>query len=144
MTSAPAPVAPITDPPKGDIPTLLPDDFFDNPTKNIKQKQEREKQKQEEDEWNRFQKAMQEESHKSAMVVEHDDKETRTQKELDEIEEQMERWRKIHDLEVKQEQVNVKKTEIMDCKPSLNEESERTSSDDEDLELMDWRKRNLW
>ncbi|XP_055351754.1 zinc finger protein 830-like [Paramacrobiotus metropolitanus] len=137
-SEAPTPSDPVVE----DTSSAVPDDFFDKPTKNIRQKLEREKQKQEEEEWSKFQKAIHEESHKSAMAVEQEDEAARKQRELEEIEEQMTRWQKIHDLEIRREQgkgaapVPEKKGE------SVREDSGEEDSDD--VDTFDWRKRKLW
>ncbi|OWA51948.1 putative Zinc finger protein 830 [Hypsibius exemplaris] len=126
-------------------PVLLPDNFFDKPTKNIKQKQEREKKVLEEEEWLKFQKAINEETHKSAVVVEHDDDEAKRKRELDEIEEQLVRWEKLHDLELKKEEVAKKLAASEAMEVSTGGDSDSGDDDaGDDFNMMDWRKRKLW
>ena len=124
--------------------TPLPDNFFDKPTKNLKQKQEKDKKKQEEEEWAQFQRAINEESHKSAAVVEHDDEEAKRQRELEEIEEQLVRWEKLHDLELKKEEVAKKLVSADEAMDVTVEKAAESDDEGDDFDLMNWRKRKLW
>ena len=129
---------------------LLPENFFDKPTKNVAQKQEREKKALAEDEWAKFQKSIQEESHKSAVIVEHEDETATMIRELDDVQEQMDRWEKIITLEKKKEEAVKKATEsattLTENTHLIADNASKESEDDtdDDLDFLDWRKKSIF
>ncbi|GAU98470.1 hypothetical protein RvY_09610 [Ramazzottius varieornatus] len=133
-----------------DTSSIIPENFFDNPTKNIAQKQEREKKAQAEDEWSKFQKSIQEESHKSAVIIEEDDEKATKQKELDQIDEQMARWEKIKALEIQKEEAAKKlasgsaAAEKSTAEKIEDASNQSDDNSDDDLDFLDWRKKSIF
>ncbi|KAL5008104.1 hypothetical protein ScPMuIL_013685 [Solemya velum] len=117
------------------ISDALPEGFFDDPKKDAKVRKVEYRDKMD-DEWELFQRAMKEETHVSEAIMAEEDEQVTVDRNIDEIDDQIQRWKEINDLQVK-------KDKIMENKP---EKSEKDSLDsDEDLdeneleEFLNWR-----
>ncbi|XP_022329781.2 zinc finger protein 830-like [Crassostrea virginica] len=118
---------------------ILPEGFFDNPKADAKVRQVEYKDKLDE-EWEMFQRAIKEENHVSEAIMEEEDEIVNVERNIDEIDDQISRWKEINDLEIKKEEIMQKKTSADDVKEDMDDED----VEDEDLEdFMDWRSKTL-
>ncbi|XP_052698303.1 zinc finger protein 830-like [Crassostrea angulata] len=118
---------------------ILPEGFFDNPKADAKVRQVEYKDKLDE-EWEMFQRAIKEENHVSEAIMDEEDEIVNVERNIDEIDDQINRWKEINDLEIKKEEIMQKKT----SEDIVKEQSDDEDVEDEDLEdFMDWRSKTL-
>ncbi|XP_041351863.1 zinc finger protein 830-like [Gigantopelta aegis] len=115
----------------------LPEGFFDDPKLDAKVRQVEYKDKMEE-EWEQFQRAMQEETHVSRVIMEEDDVQANLDRNIDEIDDQMTRWQEIEDLHVKKEVVMQKTGD------GQKDEDSDEDLDESELDLFNWRAKKTW
>ncbi|XP_060079789.1 zinc finger protein 830-like [Ylistrum balloti] len=119
---------------------VLPEGFFDDPKTDAKVRNVEYKDKMEE-EWEMFQRAMKEENHVSEAIMDEEDEQANVDRNIDEIDDQINRWNEINNLQIKKE-------EIMSNQGSKETGSKSDSDEDaEDQELqefMDWRSKKSW
>ncbi|GLV40969.1 uncharacterized protein CBL_04493 [Carabus blaptoides fortunei] len=112
---------------------MLPEGFFDDPKLDAKARNLEYKDPLEE-QWEKFQKEIKEVNSKSAEIIADDQEEATTERQIDEIEEQMRNWSRVLDLERKKDVVKVTAEE------TLQETSVASSDDEENFnEFLDWR-----
>lgn len=116
---------------------VIPEGFFDNPKQDAKVRQVEYKDKMEE-EWDMFQKAMKEESHVSEAIVEEEDEQINVDRNIEEIDDQINRWKEVNDL-------HIKKDEMPHKTDNKTSDSDNDSDiDDENLEdFLDWRSKKI-
>ncbi|KAL0132075.1 hypothetical protein PUN28_000090 [Cardiocondyla obscurior] len=114
-------------------PAILPEGFFDDPIMDAKIRNVEYKDPVEE-EWEKFQKEIKEETAQSAQIIADDQEEATTERQLDEIEEQLRHWSRVMDLAKRMEQVQGtdRKQENVDDDASSGDEAEFD-------EFLDWR-----
>ncbi|XP_045187444.2 zinc finger protein 830-like [Mercenaria mercenaria] len=118
---------------------VLPEGFFDDPKMDAKVRKVEYVDKMEE-EWELFQKTMKEETHVSEAIVEEEDEQVNVDRNIDEIDEQIQCWKEVNDLETKKEEI-MKKAPV---------DSKKDNDSDEDLneemldEFLDWRSKKSW
>ncbi|XP_033098119.1 zinc finger protein 830-like [Anneissia japonica] len=122
----------------------LPEGFFDDPNMDAKVRKV-EPKKNIEDEWVEFQKVMEQEQKVSEAILEEDVDEAQKERQIDEIDEQMTRWKKADILRDKQEELRAKVSQ----QTSSTVENEETNDDDNDdeadfEEFLDWRSKEAW
>ncbi|KAK3092567.1 hypothetical protein FSP39_004492 [Pinctada imbricata] len=118
---------------------VLPEGFFDNPKADAKVRQVEYKDKMEE-EWEMFQRAMKEESHVSEAIMEEEDEQINVDRNIDEIDDQINRWKEINTLEIKKEEIMQRKNEA----PGKEEDDSDDDLGEEDLEeFLNWRSKKL-
>ncbi|KAK3597132.1 hypothetical protein CHS0354_038051 [Potamilus streckersoni] len=117
----------------------LPEGFFDDPVMDAKVRKVEYINKQEE-EWELFQRAMKEEAHVSEQIVEEEDEQVNINRNIDEIDDQMQRWREVDDLHNKREEI-IQKAPANEQKES-EDDAELNEADLE--EFLDWRSKKLW
>lgn len=119
-------------------PPTLPEGFFDDPIMDAKVRNVEYKDPIEE-EWERFQKEIKEETAQSAQIIADDQEEATTERQRDEIEEQIRHWSRVMDLVKRKEQV-----QAADRKQDSG--SDDASSEDEAGfdEFLDWRAKNSY
>ncbi|XP_063994229.1 zinc finger protein 830 isoform X1 [Diachasmimorpha longicaudata] len=112
---------------------VLPEGFFDDPILDAKVRNVEYKDPIEE-EWDKFQREMREEAAQSAQIIAEDQEEATTERQLDEIEEQIRNWSRVMDLVRRKEQVQAaeRKKESVEEDMSSGDESEYD-------EFLDWR-----
>ncbi|XP_018330118.1 zinc finger protein 830 [Agrilus planipennis] len=116
------------------VDVTLPEGFFDDPKQDAKARNVEYKDPVEE-EWERFQREIREADMESAAIIADDQDEATTERQIDEIEEQMRNWSRVLTLEKK-------KTEVI---PQVNnsmlvDANEETSDEDVDVdEIFNWR-----
>ncbi|XP_069116293.1 zinc finger protein 830-like [Argopecten irradians] len=119
---------------------VLPEGFFDDPKTDAKVRNVEYKDKMEE-EWEMFQRAMKEENHVSEAIMDEEDEQANVDRNIDEIDDQINRWNEINKLQIKKE-------EIMSNKGSKgvesNSDSDGDAEDQELQEFMDWRSKKSW
>ncbi|OWF36265.1 zinc finger protein 830-like [Mizuhopecten yessoensis] len=119
---------------------VLPEGFFDDPKTDAKVRKVEYKDKMDE-EWEMFRRAMKEENHVSEAIMDEEDEQANVDRNIDEIDDQMNRWNEINKLQIKKE-------EIMSNQGSKDVASKSDSDEDaEDQELqefMDWRSKKSW
>lgn len=96
------------------------------------------------EEWERFQKEIKDAQTLSTQIINEEQEELTTERQMDEIDEQMRIWSRVLDLEKKKEAVIEKfkeKSEPMqDDRHKENSESDDENEDDIDIdEYLDWR-----
>ncbi|XP_011137946.1 zinc finger protein 830 [Harpegnathos saltator] len=118
--------------------SVLPEGFFDDPIMDAKVRNVEYKDPIEE-EWEKFQKAIKEETAQSAQIIADDQEEATTERQLDEIEEQIRHWSRVMDLVKRKEQVQAtdRKQENVDENMSSGDETEFD-------EFLDWRAKNSY
>lgn len=92
-----------------------------------------------EEEWNKFQKEINNEVTASVAIQEEDQEESTAERQLEEIEEQMLKWGRVLELEQKKELYGQR---VRALRESMVVEEETSSSDDDDNEIekfFDWR-----
>ncbi|XP_012260466.2 zinc finger protein 830 [Athalia rosae] len=112
----------------------LPEGFFDDPIMDAKVRNVEYKDPIEE-EWEKFQKEIKEEAAQSAQIIADDQEEATTERQLDEIEEQMRHWSRVLELERRKEQVQ----EQVERKSITVEEDVSSGDEAEFNEFLDWR-----
>ncbi|XP_078037618.1 zinc finger protein 830 [Augochlora pura] len=118
--------------------TVLPEGFFDDPVLDAKVRNVEYKNPIEE-EWEKFQKEIKEETAQSAQIIADDQEEATTERQLDEIEEQIRHWSRVMDLVKRKEQV-----QATDRKQK-NIDEDVSSDDEADFEeFLDWRAKNSY
>ncbi|XP_033326813.1 zinc finger protein 830 [Megalopta genalis] len=118
--------------------TVLPEGFFDDPVLDAKVRNVEYKNPIEE-EWEKFQKEIKEETAQSAQIIADDQEEATTERQLDEIEEQIRHWSRVMDLVKRKEQV-----QATDRKQK-NTDEDISSDDEADFdEFLDWRAKNSY
>jgi len=117
---------------------ILPEGFFDDPVMDAKVRNVEYKDPIEE-EWEKFQKEIKEETAQSAQIIADDQEEATTERQLDEIEEQIRHWSRVMDLAKRMEQV-----QGTDRKQE-NIDNDASSGDEADFdEFLDWRAKNSY
>ncbi|KAK1796892.1 hypothetical protein P4O66_000975 [Electrophorus voltai] len=118
----------------------LPEGFFDDPVRDAKVRNVDTPKDQMDKEWEEFQKEMRQVNSASDAIVAEDDEEGRIERQIDEIDEQIECYRRVEVLRAKQDVV---KGKVAKHKPE--EVREASGSDEEDEEELlhvlsrDWR-----
>lgn len=118
--------------------TAIPEGFFDDPKMDAKVRQIEFKDPVEE-EWNKFQKEIHDEVTASVAIQEEDQEESTAERQLEEIEEQMLKWRRVLELEQKKE---LYEQRVRALRESMVEDKSTSSSDDDDAAMdkfFDWR-----
>lgn len=119
-------------------PTVLPEGFFDDPVMDAKVRNVEYKDPIEE-EWEKFQKEIKEETAQSAQIIADDQEEATTERQLDEIEEQIRHWSRVIDLAKHMEQV-----QGTDRKQENIDDDVLSSDEAEFEEFLDWRAKNSY
>ncbi|XP_061164332.1 zinc finger protein 830-like [Saccostrea echinata] len=117
---------------------ILPEGFFDNPKADAKVRQVEYKDKMDE-EWEMFQRAMKEENHVSEAIIEEEDEIVNVERNIDEIDDQINRWKEINDLEIKKDKIMQKKI----LNDTIKAEDEEEVQDDDLEDFLDWRTKTL-
>uniref|UniRef100_A0A336KS75 Zinc finger protein 830 n=1 Tax=Culicoides sonorensis TaxID=179676 RepID=A0A336KS75_CULSO len=121
----------------------LPDGFFDNPREDAKA-HHREFKDPNDEEWERFQKEIKDAQSQSMQIINEEQEELTSERQIDEIDEQMRIWSRVLDLEKKKEQVVEKiHTEKMEVEEKDSESSDSDLNEDEIDEYLDWRAKKL-
>lgn len=146
-----------------DNPKSIPEGFFDDPkldakvhlnffhefkcyltdTHHFPQVRQIEYKDPIEEEWNKFQKEINEEVTASIAIQEEDQEESTAERQLEEIEDQMAKWGRVLELEHKKEMLDQRLQALRQSTP-MEEDAE--SSSDEDVEMdkfFDWRSKAI-
>ena len=115
----------------------IPEGFFDDPKLDAKARKVQYVD-QEEEEWKRFQSEIASEVITAQEILVEDRNEATAGRQLEEIEEQMEAWKRVAQLEERKEAAH----QSIKSKPSTSHESDSESSDVELDQLTDWRKKS--
>ncbi|EFN69202.1 Zinc finger protein 830 [Camponotus floridanus] len=118
--------------------TVLPEGFFDDPIMDAKVRNVEYKDPIEE-EWEKFQKEIKEETAQSAQIIADDQEEATTERQMDEIEEQIRHWSRVIDLAKHMEQV-----QSTDRKQENIDDDDLSSDETEFEEFLDWRAKNSY
>ena len=123
---------------KENTPEALPEGFFDDPVRDAKVRNVDAPKDQMDKEWEEFQKEMRQVNTKSEAIVAEDDEEGRLERQIDEIDEQIECYRRVEVLRDKQDVVK----KVVKEKTEDQEDSSRSDEDEEELLHLlsrDWR-----
>ncbi|XP_012504149.1 PREDICTED: zinc finger protein 830 [Propithecus coquereli] len=121
----------------------LPEGFFDDPEVDAKVRKVDAPKDQMDKEWDEFQKAMRQVNTISEAIVAEEDEEGRLDRQIGEIDEQIECYRRVEKLRNRQDEIKNKLKQILTIKELQKKEEENADSDDEgelqDLLSQDWR-----
>ncbi|NXB07031.1 ZN830 protein, partial [Cnemophilus loriae] len=121
----------------------LPEGFFDDPEVDAKVRKVDAPKDQMDKEWDEFQKAMRQVNTISEAIVAEDDEEGRLDRQIGEIDEQIECYRRVELLRNRQDEMKEKLKEAMRLRAAQEKEEEDIGSEDEeelqDLLSQDWR-----
>ncbi|XP_025895445.1 zinc finger protein 830 [Nothoprocta perdicaria] len=121
----------------------LPEGFFDDPEVDARVRKVDAPKDQMDKEWDEFQKAMRQVNTISEAIVAEEDEEGRLDRQIGEIDEQIECYRRVELLRDRQELMKEKLKEAMRLRASQEKEDEALGSEDEeelqDLLSQDWR-----
>ncbi|XP_010157679.1 PREDICTED: zinc finger protein 830, partial [Eurypyga helias] len=121
----------------------LPEGFFDDPEVDAKVRKVDAPKDQMDKEWDEFQKAMRQVNTISEAIVAEEDEEGRLDRQIGEIDEQIECYRRVELLRNRQELMKEKLKEAMRRRATQEKEEEAVGSEDEeelqDLLSQDWR-----
>ncbi|NXO28189.1 ZN830 protein, partial [Cisticola juncidis] len=121
----------------------LPEGFFDDPEVDAKVRKVDAPKDQMDKEWDEFQKAMRQVNTISEAIVAEDDEEGRLDRQIGEIDEQIECYRRVELLRNRQDELKEKLKEAMRLRAAQEKEEEDVGSEDEeelqDLLSQDWR-----
>ncbi|NXN91209.1 ZN830 protein, partial [Rhinopomastus cyanomelas] len=121
----------------------LPEGFFDDPEVDAKVRKVDAPKDQMDKEWDEFQKAMRQVNTISEAIVAEEDEEGRLDRQIGEIDEQIECYRRVELLRNRQDLMKEKLKEAMRLKATQEKEDEAVGTEDEeelqDLLCQDWR-----
>ncbi|KAM6164789.1 zinc finger protein 830 [Rhynchocyon petersi] len=121
----------------------LPEGFFDDPEVDARVRKVDAPKDQMDKEWDEFQKAMRQVNTISEAIVAEEDEEGRLDRQIGEIDEQIECYRRVEKLRNRQDEIKNKLREVLTIKELQKLEEENVDSDDEgelqDLLSQDWR-----
>ncbi|NXX16122.1 ZN830 protein, partial [Podargus strigoides] len=121
----------------------LPEGFFDDPEVDAKVRKVDAPKDQMDKEWDEFQKAMRQVNTISEAIVAEEDEEGRLDRQIGEIDEQIEYYRRVELLRNRQDLMKEKLKEAMRLRATQEKEDEDIGSEDEeelqDLLSQDWR-----
>ncbi|XP_006832382.1 PREDICTED: zinc finger protein 830 [Chrysochloris asiatica] len=121
----------------------LPEGFFDDPEVDARVRKVDAPKDQMDKEWDEFQKAMRQVNTISEAIVAEEDEEGRLDRQIGEIDEQIECYRRVEKLRNRQDEIKNKLREVLTIKELQKKEEENADSDDEgelqDLLSQDWR-----
>nr|XP_056713237.1 zinc finger protein 830 [Euleptes europaea] len=121
----------------------LPEGFFDDPEVDAKVRKVDAPKDQMDKEWDEFQKAMRQVNTVSEAIVAEEDEEGRLDRQIGEIDEQIECFRRVEQLRDRQEIMREKLKEALRLRASQAREDDDLGSEDEgelqDLLSQDWR-----
>ncbi|KAM9789711.1 zinc finger protein 830 [Neosynchiropus ocellatus] len=125
---------------------VLPEGFFDDPVRDAKVRNVDTPKDHMDKEWEEFQKEIRQVNTKSEAIVAEDDEEGRLERQIDEIDEQIECYKRVELLRDKRDLVKSKappgKVEVMETDPATGQD------DDDEEELLgllsrDWRAKGV-
>ena len=117
--------------------SFIPAGFFDNPELDSKTEASIAKTKELDVEYSKFMNEISQVQEETAVVEAVDDKNFNHERQLEAIDETIEYWQSLNELEKKKEQIEALKKE-------KTEEEEESDDDDVDLELDNWRSRRIF
>ncbi|XP_062967693.1 zinc finger protein 830 [Cynocephalus volans] len=121
----------------------LPEGFFDDPEVDARVRKVDAPKDQMDKEWDEFQKAMRQVNTISEAIVAEEDEEGRLDRQIGEIDEQIECYRRVEKLRNRQDEIKNKLKEVLTIQELQRKEEENADSDDEgelqDLLSQDWR-----
>lgn len=116
---------------------IVPEGFFDDPIQDAKVRNLEYKDPVEE-EWDKFQKEIREEKTVSNAIIAEDQEESTTERQIDEIDEQIRNWTRVLDLEKKKEKTIISE-KLKSKQMEIEEESSEEEVDESFDEFLDWR-----
>uniref|UniRef100_A0A3B1J294 Zinc finger protein 830 n=1 Tax=Astyanax mexicanus TaxID=7994 RepID=A0A3B1J294_ASTMX len=121
----------------------LPEGFFDDPVKDARVRNVDTPREQMDREWEEFQKEMRMVNTASDAIVAEDDEEGRIERQIDEIDEQIECFRRVEILRAKQEAVQSRNAQQKDDDEEKDEDEDDDDEEDDEKLLhvlsRDWR-----
>ncbi|KAM4689463.1 zinc finger protein 830 [Discoglossus pictus] len=125
----------------------LPEGFFDDPEVDAKVRKVDAPKDQMDKEWEEFQKEMRQVNTVSEAIVAEEDEEGRLERQIDEIDEQIECYRRIEHLRDRKDDFHETLLEVLRAKASKQEKDEDESDDEKMLQNMltqDWREKGTF
>lgn len=128
---------------KGNTAEALPEGFFDDPVRDAKVRNVEAPQDLMDKEWDEFQKEIRQVNTKSDAIVAEDDEEGRLERQIEEIDEQIQCYRRVEVLRDRRDVVKSKSSvpEGNDEQEEANETNTEEENEDELLDILsrDWR-----
>ncbi|CAM1154394.1 Uncharacterised protein g11204 [Pycnogonum litorale] len=91
------------------------------------------------EEWDKFQKMLSAESNVSQAIMDEDIEESKAEREIDEIDEQIHNWSRVEALQKKREEIDTS-----DLQKDNEEPSGSSSADEQEFEeFLDWRSKKV-
>ncbi|XP_071489915.1 zinc finger protein 830-like [Diadema antillarum] len=124
---------------------VLPEGFFDDPVQDAKVRNVEVRNTMEE-EWEKFQKEMETQKQVSETLAEEDDEAAQTERNIDEIDEQIQCFAKVESLWNKQDEMRTKVADRQKNRTGSDGDGEEGGSDDEAEfeEFLNWRSKGAW
>ncbi|KAM9307582.1 zinc finger protein 830 [Gastrophryne carolinensis] len=125
----------------------LPEGFFDDPEVDAKIRKVDAPKDQMDKEWEEFQKEIRQVNNVSEAIVAEEDEEGRLDRQIEEIDEQIECYRRIEHLRNRKDVLHDSLKDALKSKSSNQEDDDDTGSDDEMLSLMlaqNWREKEAF
>ncbi|XP_072173497.1 zinc finger protein 830-like [Diadema setosum] len=124
---------------------VLPEGFFDDPVQDAKVRNVEVRNTMEE-EWEKFQKEMETQKQVSETLAEEDDEAAQMERNIDEIDEQIQCFAKVESLWNKQDEMRTKVADRQKNRTGSDGDGEEGGSDDEAEfeEFLNWRSKGAW
>uniref|UniRef100_T1ISR6 ZNF380 coiled-coil domain-containing protein n=1 Tax=Strigamia maritima TaxID=126957 RepID=T1ISR6_STRMM len=117
----------------------IPEGFFDDPVADAKVRKVEYRDPMDE-EWDKFQKVISEASSVSQNMMDENDEDMKTEREIDEIDEQIHNWARVEALQRRKDETR-KDNEVT----ATDAEMEEMPLDDDEVEdLLNWRSKDAW
>lgn len=117
----------------------LPEGFFDDPVLDAKARNVEYKDPIEE-EWEKFRKEIAEETNVSEAIMAEDVEESKVERDIEEIDEQIHNWQRVEQLQQRKEELMMKEASIGDQQETSDSDIEEQQYD----EYLSWRAKGVW
>ncbi|XP_077563017.1 zinc finger protein 830 [Haemaphysalis longicornis] len=118
---------------------VLPEGFFDDPVLDAKARNVEYKDPIEE-EWEKFRKEIAEETSVSEAIMAEDIEESKVERDIEEIDEQIHNWQRVEQLQQRKEELMKKEATGMDATQDSNSDLEEEQFE----EYLSWRAKRVW
>lgn len=117
----------------------LPEGFFDDPVLDAKARNVEYKDPIEE-EWEKFKKEIAEETTVSEAIMAEDIEESKVERDIEEIDEQIHNWQRVDQLQQRKEELMKKEVTVEED----NQDDKSDLEDEEYEEFLSWRAKGVW
>ncbi|CAN7983786.1 unnamed protein product [Ixodes hexagonus] len=117
----------------------LPEGFFDDPILDAKARNVEYKDPVEE-EWEKFQKEIAEETNVSEAIMAEDVEESKVERDIEEIDEQIHNWQRVEQLQQRKDELMKNEANAMDHQDNSDSDIDEQQYD----EYLSWRAKGVW